>query len=71
MRNRRIQRKVRRFYGSEEKIDLVDYCGIKDPTPYEAVRNLIKQERAESARYRAMAVRARAAAGTGKRAAAF
>ena len=43
MRNRRIQRKVRRFYGSEEKIDLVDYCGIKDPTPYEAVRNMLTE----------------------------
>ncbi|MBR0341651.1 MAG: hypothetical protein IJH64_05320 [Oscillospiraceae bacterium] len=71
MRNRRTQRKVRKFYGSEEKIDLVDHCGIKDPTPYEAVRNLIKQERAESARYRAMAVRARVAAATGERAAAL
>ena len=30
----------------EEKLDLIDYCGIKDPTPYEAVRNIIRRERA-------------------------
>ena len=30
----------------EEKLDLIDYCGIKDPTPYEAVRNIIRKERA-------------------------
>lgn len=30
----------------EEKIDLIDYCGIKDPTPYEVVRNIIRKERA-------------------------
>lgn len=31
----------------EEKLDLVDYCGIKDATPYEAVKNIIR--RGESA----------------------
>ena len=31
---------------SEEKLDLVDYCGVKDPTPYEAVKNMIRKERA-------------------------
>ena len=30
----------------EEKLDLIDYCGIKDPTPYEAVKNIIRKERA-------------------------
>ena len=30
----------------EEKLDLVDYCGIKDPTPYLAVKNIIRKERA-------------------------
>ena len=30
----------------EEKLDLIDYCGIKDPTPYEAVKNIIRRERA-------------------------
>ena len=29
----------------EEKLDLIDYCGIKDPTPYEAVKNIIRKER--------------------------
>lgn len=33
----------------EEKLDLYDYCGIKDPTPYEAVKNMIR--RGESAAY--------------------
>jgi hypothetical protein len=37
---------MRRTYGKEEKLDLRDYCGIKDPTPFEAVRNLIRQDRA-------------------------
>ena len=30
----------------EEQIDLIDYCGIKDPTPYLAVKNIIRKERA-------------------------
>ena len=30
----------------EEQIDLIDFCGIKDPTPYEAVKNIIRKERA-------------------------
>ena len=30
----------------EEALDLVDYCGIKDPTPYLAVKNIIRKERA-------------------------
>jgi len=30
----------------EEKIDLIDYCGIKDQTPYLAVKNIIRKERA-------------------------
>ena len=30
----------------EEKIDLIDYCGIKDPTPYLSVKNIIRKERA-------------------------
>lgn len=32
----------------EEKLDLHDYCGIKDPTPYLAVKNIIDQEKAEA-----------------------
>lgn len=51
MRNRKkqqelIKEKVAKV-SKEEKLDLVDYCGIKDPTPYEAVRNMIR--RGESA----------------------
>ena len=47
MRNRKkqqelIKAKVRKV-SQEEKLDLVDYCGIKDPTPYEAVRNMIRR----------------------------
>lgn len=30
----------------EEKLDLIDHCGIKDPTPYLAVKNIIRKERA-------------------------
>ena len=30
----------------EEKLDLIDYCGIKNPTPYMAVKNIIHKERA-------------------------
>ena len=30
----------------EEQIDLIDYCGIKDPTPYLTVKNIIRRERA-------------------------
>ena len=33
----------------EEKLDLIDYCGIKDPTPYEAIKNIIRKERMQSA----------------------
>lgn len=32
----------------EEMLDLHDYCGIKDPTPYLAVRNIIRKERAQA-----------------------
>lgn len=48
--NRRVKdREIRsgtRTPTQEEKLDLIDYCGIKDPTPYEAVRNIIRRERA-------------------------
>ena len=45
MRKRKVQREMKRVCEKEEKIDLYDCCGIKDPTPYEAVSNLVKQER--------------------------
>lgn len=45
MRNRNVQREMRRTVGREEKLDLHDYCGIKDPTPYEAVKNMIRKDK--------------------------
>lgn len=47
MRNRKKQQELIKAkvakVSKEEKLDLVDYCGIKDPTPYEAVRNMIRR----------------------------
>jgi hypothetical protein len=40
----------------EEQIDLIDYCGIKDPTPYLAVKNIIRKERAAAVCQTKMAV---------------
>ena len=45
MRNRKVQREMRRTVGMEEKLDLHDYCGIKDPTPYEAVKEMIRADK--------------------------
>lgn len=45
MRDRKKQRELRRTVGKEEKLELRGYCSIKDPTPYEAVKNMIRQER--------------------------
>ena len=48
MRNRKKQQElIKAKISKEEKLDLHDYCGIKDPTPYEAVKNMIR--RGESA----------------------
>ena len=51
MRNRKKQQELIKAKvtkaSREEKLDLFDYCGIKDPTPFEAVRNMIR--RGESA----------------------
>ncbi len=44
-KNRVRQRENRRH--KEDKIELRDFCGMKDPTPFEAVRNMIR--RGESA----------------------
>ena len=41
MKNRKKQRANRRI--KEEMIDIIDTCGVKDPTPYEAVKELIKE----------------------------
>ena len=45
LRKEAIEREAQR---REEKLNLIDYCGIKDPTPYEAVMNMIR--RGESVR---------------------
>lgn len=29
----------------EEKLELYDFCGIKDPTPYNAVNNIMRRSR--------------------------
>ena len=44
MKNRDRQRENRRQ--KEEKLALRDFCGIRDPTPRDAVRNIIRKERA-------------------------
>lgn len=49
MRNRAKQRENRRR-GREEKLELRDYCGVKDPTPYEAVEYMIAMQRGHAAR---------------------
>ena len=44
MRNREKQRELRRAgIRKEEKLDLVDTFGKKDPTPYQAVKNIIRK----------------------------
>ena len=44
MRNRKVQRELHRMgvrrMTNEEKIELRNKCGIRDPTPYEAVMNM-------------------------------
>ena len=45
MRDRKKQRELRRTVGREEKLELRGYCNIKDPTPYEAVKNMIRQQK--------------------------
>ncbi len=44
MRDRKKQRELKKAkVRKEEKLDLIDYCGIKDPTPYEAVKNMVRR----------------------------
>ena len=33
------------LFANEEKLELRDYFGIKDPTPYEAVKKIIRENR--------------------------
>lgn len=45
MRNRAIQRALRRERITKEQLlSRRDFCGIRDPTPYEAVKNIIDQD---------------------------
>ena len=41
MKNRKKQRHNRRI--KEELLDRKDICGLNDPTPYEAVKEIIKE----------------------------
>ncbi len=43
MKNRIKQRSNRRI--KEELLDLKNACGVYDPTPYEAVMQIIREER--------------------------
>ena len=45
MKNRNSQRLNRRI--KQEMLDLRDSCGVKDPTPYEAVKEMIKELRTD------------------------
>ena len=42
MRDRKKQRELRK--AKEEKLEIRDFCGILDPTPYDAVKGIIKKE---------------------------
>ena len=45
MKNRNRQRLNRRI--KQEMLDLRDSCGVKDTTPYEAVKEMIKELRTD------------------------
>lgn len=48
MRNRKKQRELaERRRAREEMIDLCDFCGIRDPTPYLAVRDIVRRQDGE------------------------
>ena len=47
MRNRKIQRQLRKTVGKEEKLNLRNEYGNKDETPYEAVKNIIRKDTAK------------------------
>lgn len=45
MRNRAIQRTLRRERITKEQLlSRRDFCGVRDPTPYDAVKNIIDQD---------------------------
>ena len=43
MKNRKRQRANRRI--KEELLELRDSCGVKDPTPYEAIKLIIRNQK--------------------------
>ena len=45
MKNRKRQRLNRKR--KEERLNRKDICGVNDPTPYEAVKNIIDKEKQE------------------------
>ena len=69
MRNRKVQRELRRMgvrrMTIEEKIAIRNNCGIRDPTPYEAVMQMVREQekRNEQIARANVAARERAAAG--------
>lgn len=45
MRNRKVQRELKNAgVRKEEMIDRVDFCGIRQPTPYQAVKNIVRNQ---------------------------
>lgn len=50
MKNRMRQRVNRRL--KEELLDLKDMCGVNDPTPYEAVKEIVNEMRLNKERSR-------------------
>lgn len=63
MRNRKVQRELHRMgvrrMTNEEKIELRDKCGMKDPTPYEAVKHMVQEQERINERIARAAVAAR------------
>ena len=50
MRDRKKQRKLKKAESQkiepiEEELDFRDQCGIKDPTPFYAVKRIVRKER--------------------------
>lgn len=50
MKNRERQRANRRL--KEQLLDIKDICGVNDPTPYEAVKEIINEIRKNKERSR-------------------
>jgi hypothetical protein len=50
-KNRKKQRTNRRRYNPEECLSRMNEFGIKDPTPYEMVKEIIKKDKRRSESY--------------------